>query len=160
MGREVILPRVLPNRGGARNAVATYHEAQLAVLVAHVGDAVDRFHAGELDAFGVDEVIYQYGQRRSCGSSATTNRRKSRRVFSPRTARQLAGTWRASPTVTVGRSHNALDCDARICRVQVDCAVSHTQPTPSTAAGGRPGSVGRPRPGARWRGSRRSRPRS
>ena len=55
------------------------------------------------------------GQRRSCGSSATTYRRKSRRVFSLRTARRLAGTWR----LTNGDGwtpHNALDCDALICR--------------------------------------------
>ena len=49
-------------RRAARSAVATYHEAQLAVLVAHVGEAVDRFRAGELDAFGVDEVLYQYSR--------------------------------------------------------------------------------------------------
>ena len=49
-------------RRAARNAVATYQEAQLAVLVAHVGEAVDRFRAGELDAFGVDEVLYQYSR--------------------------------------------------------------------------------------------------
>ena len=42
--------------------MATYHEAQLAVLVAHVGEAVDRFRAGELHAFGVDEVLYQYSR--------------------------------------------------------------------------------------------------
>ena len=49
-------------RRAARSVVATYHEAQLAVLVAHVGEAVDRFRAGELDAFGVDEVLYQYSR--------------------------------------------------------------------------------------------------
>ena len=49
-------------RRAARSVVATYQEAQLAVLVAHVGEAVDRFRAGELDAFGVDEVLYQYSR--------------------------------------------------------------------------------------------------
>lgn len=58
-------PEVVPSkaeRRAARNAVATYQEAQLAVLVAHVGEAVDRFRVGELDAFGIDEVLYQYSR--------------------------------------------------------------------------------------------------
>jgi hypothetical protein len=44
-------------RRAAREAVAQYHEARLAELVEHVGDALDRFRAGELDAFEVDHVI-------------------------------------------------------------------------------------------------------
>jgi hypothetical protein len=31
-------------------------------LIAHVGEAVDRFRAGELDAFAVDGVIFHYGR--------------------------------------------------------------------------------------------------
>jgi hypothetical protein len=46
----------------AREAVAEYHQARLAELVQRVGDAVDRFRAGELDAFEVDEVIFQYSR--------------------------------------------------------------------------------------------------
>ena len=46
----------------AREAVAQYHEARLAELVARVGDAVDRFRAGELDAFDTDQVIFQYSR--------------------------------------------------------------------------------------------------
>ena len=42
--------------------VAAYHEAQLAELVEHVAEAVDRFRAGELDAFAVDDVIHQSTQ--------------------------------------------------------------------------------------------------
>lgn len=57
---EVVPGKV--ERRAARSAVATYHQAQLAVLVAHVGEAVDRFRAGELDAVGVDEVLYQYNR--------------------------------------------------------------------------------------------------
>jgi len=49
-------------RRAAQDAVAAYHEAQLAVLVGHVGEAVDLFRGGELDAFGVDEVLYQYSR--------------------------------------------------------------------------------------------------
>ena len=59
-------------RRAAREAVAVYHEARLAELVQHVGDAVDRFRAGELDAFETDQVVFQYSRARgSCGSSAT-----------------------------------------------------------------------------------------
>jgi hypothetical protein len=46
----------------AREAVAEYHEARLAELVLRVGDAVDSHRAGELDAFEVDEVIFQYSR--------------------------------------------------------------------------------------------------
>lgn len=49
-------------RRAAREAVAEYHEGRLAELVQRVGDAVDRFRAGELDAFEVDQVIFQYGR--------------------------------------------------------------------------------------------------
>lgn len=46
----------------AREAVAEYHQARLAELVQRVGDGVDRFRAGELDAFEVDQVIFQYSR--------------------------------------------------------------------------------------------------
>lgn len=49
-------------RRAAREAVAAYHEAQLAALVQRVGEAVDGFRAGELDAFGTDQVIFQYSR--------------------------------------------------------------------------------------------------
>lgn len=47
-------------RRAAREAVAEYHDARLSELVEHVGDAVEGFRAGELDAFEVDQVIFQY----------------------------------------------------------------------------------------------------
>lgn len=49
-------------RRQAREVVAGYHEARLAELVAHVGEAIDRFRDGELDAFRVDEVLFQYSR--------------------------------------------------------------------------------------------------
>jgi hypothetical protein len=49
-------------RRAAREAVAEYHQAQLAELVQRVGEAVDRFRAGQLDAFEVDQVVFQYGR--------------------------------------------------------------------------------------------------
>jgi hypothetical protein len=42
--------------------VAAYHEEQLGELVRHVRLAVEGFHAGELDAFEVDELIFQYSR--------------------------------------------------------------------------------------------------
>jgi hypothetical protein len=42
--------------------VAAYHEARLAELVEHVGRAIDRFRAGELDAFAADRVLFQYSR--------------------------------------------------------------------------------------------------
>jgi hypothetical protein len=50
------------DRQAAREAVVTYHERQLAVLVEHVGDAIDRFRVGELDSFDVDQVLFQYSR--------------------------------------------------------------------------------------------------
>ena len=46
----------------AREVVAAYHEAQLAELLQRVGETVDRFRAGELDAFDADQVIFQYSR--------------------------------------------------------------------------------------------------
>ena len=49
-------------RRAARAVVAEYHRAQLGALVAHVGEAVDHYRAGELDAFEVDRVLFQYSR--------------------------------------------------------------------------------------------------
>lgn len=49
-------------RRAAHEAVGAYHEAQLAELVDRVGAAIDRFRAGELDAFETDLAIFQYSR--------------------------------------------------------------------------------------------------
>ena len=49
-------------RRAAREAVAAYHDARLGELIRHVGEAVDRFRAGELDAFETDQIILQYSR--------------------------------------------------------------------------------------------------
>ena len=49
-------------RRADRALVAAYHEARLAELVEHVAEAVDRFRAGEHDAYAVDEVLHQYSR--------------------------------------------------------------------------------------------------
>ena len=49
-------------RQQASEAVAAYHGAALAELVAHVAEAIDRFRAGELDAFEVDQILFQYSR--------------------------------------------------------------------------------------------------
>ena len=49
-------------RRAARSVIAKYHEVQLELLVARVGDAIDRHRAGDLDAFDVDEVLFQYSR--------------------------------------------------------------------------------------------------
>jgi hypothetical protein len=49
-------------RRAARSLVEEYHRAQLGVLVAHVGEAVDRYRGGALDAFDVDHVLFQYSR--------------------------------------------------------------------------------------------------
>jgi hypothetical protein len=40
--------------------VVGYHEAQLAELLERVRDGFDRFDAGEIDAFDLDELIHHY----------------------------------------------------------------------------------------------------
>jgi hypothetical protein len=50
------------DRQAAREAVAAFHEAQLTGLVQHVGAAVDRFRTGQMDAFEVDQVLFQYAR--------------------------------------------------------------------------------------------------
>ena len=42
--------------------MAAYYEAELARLVTHVAEAIDRFRSGELKAFDVDEVLFQYSR--------------------------------------------------------------------------------------------------
>jgi hypothetical protein len=48
------------DREAAREAVAGYYESQLRELMKHVGATIDLFRAGELDAFGVDQALFQY----------------------------------------------------------------------------------------------------
>ena len=42
--------------------MAAYHEAKLSELVTHVAAAIDRFRDGDLDAFDVDRVLFQYSR--------------------------------------------------------------------------------------------------
>ena len=49
-------------RRQAREQVTGYHEARLAELVEHVADATDSFRDGDLDAFAVDQVLFQYSR--------------------------------------------------------------------------------------------------
>ena len=49
-------------RRAAREMVAAYHEARLAELIQRLGEAVDRFRAGELDAFDTDQIVFQYSR--------------------------------------------------------------------------------------------------
>ena len=46
----------------AREEVAAYHEARLAELVQRVGEAIDRFRAGELAASEVDQIVFHYSR--------------------------------------------------------------------------------------------------
>ena len=47
-------------RRAAHERVNSYHQARLGELIEQVGQAVDRYRHGELDAFEVDEVIHHY----------------------------------------------------------------------------------------------------
>jgi hypothetical protein len=45
---------------GAHERVSAYHQAQLAELLSHVGAAIDRYRAGKIDAYAMDETIHHY----------------------------------------------------------------------------------------------------
>lgn len=49
-------------RQAAGDAIAAYHEARLSELMAHVGQAIDSFRAGELNAYAADQVLQQYSR--------------------------------------------------------------------------------------------------
>lgn len=49
-------------RRAAQERVATYHEAELAALVQRLAADIDRFRQGDVDAFGVDRVVFHYGR--------------------------------------------------------------------------------------------------
>lgn len=49
-------------RRAARESVAAYHQEQLGELILHVERAIERFRSGEIDAFDVDEVMFQYSR--------------------------------------------------------------------------------------------------
>lgn len=49
-------------RRQAREDVASYYEAQLVELVTHVAEATDRYREGEMDAFAIDQVLFQYSR--------------------------------------------------------------------------------------------------
>jgi hypothetical protein len=41
-------------RRAARERVSAYHQSQLAELLSHLGAEVDRYRAGEIDAYAAD----------------------------------------------------------------------------------------------------------
>jgi hypothetical protein len=47
-------------RRAARAAVGAYHEAELSRLLEHVREGLERYDAGEIDAFELDELIHHY----------------------------------------------------------------------------------------------------
>jgi hypothetical protein len=44
----------------ASERVAAYHEARLGELIEYITAAIDRYRAGEIDAYTVDETIHHY----------------------------------------------------------------------------------------------------
>ena len=47
-------------RRAALERVSAYHQAQLAELLSHAGAVIDRYRAGEIDAYAMDETIHHY----------------------------------------------------------------------------------------------------
>ena len=46
----------------AQKKVGAYHETCLGELADHVGAAIDRYRAGDLDAFEIDQVVLRYSR--------------------------------------------------------------------------------------------------
>lgn len=56
--------------------IAGYHEEQLRLLLERVRDGFERFDAGEIDAFALDELIHRYQRSarelwKFCGQSGS-----------------------------------------------------------------------------------------
>ena len=83
-------------RREAREVVGAYYEAQLEILVTHVGDAIDRHRAGDLDVFEVDRAMFQYSRAA-----------KALWVFCHPTSTTVAGTNRSSRCSTNRRGRAA-----------------------------------------------------
>ena len=49
-------------RQAARETVAQYHQAQLALLIEPVAAEMDRYRAHQLDAYDLDQVLFQYSR--------------------------------------------------------------------------------------------------
>ena len=47
-------------RRAARAAVGAYHEGEVARLIEHVREGLERYDAGEIDVFELDELIHHY----------------------------------------------------------------------------------------------------
>jgi hypothetical protein len=47
-------------RRAARERVSAYHQSQLAGHLSHVAAVIDRYRAGEIDAFAADETIHHF----------------------------------------------------------------------------------------------------
>jgi hypothetical protein len=57
-------------RRAACERVSAYHQAQLGELLTKVMAAIDRYRAGEIDAYTVDETIHHY--HRAAGNSGSS----------------------------------------------------------------------------------------
>jgi len=59
-----LMARVPTNEKAKRRAdwafLVAYHEAKLADLLEHVREGFTRYDAGEINAFGLDELIHRY----------------------------------------------------------------------------------------------------
>jgi hypothetical protein len=71
-------------RRAANKRIAVYHEARLGELIEYVTAAIDRYPAGEIDAYTVDETIHRYHRAvrelwKFCWSAWRWNTHRSRR---------------------------------------------------------------------------------
>ena len=91
-------------RRAARERVSAYHQAQLGELLINVTAAIDRYRAGEIDAYTVDETIHHY--HRAAGELWKFCFARRRRQLTPSSSPASSTGW--PPTRKPSSGGNAL----------------------------------------------------
>ncbi len=93
-------------RRRAREVIASYHKAQLRVLLGHVRDGFARLDAGEIDEFELDDLIHHYKRSAAelwkfCGSTGGQWLQAAKSLAYPREQGEEPDWWdRGSPRQT------------------------------------------------------------
>jgi hypothetical protein len=120
----VLIVGTKAERHAARERVSACHQAQLAELLSHVTAAIDRYRAGEIDAYAVDETIRRYHRAgglwkfcfaRGGGQPRGVHRRPPRRHVRRRRNHRLAGTRHTAATPVITTLHRPGPCSPCRC---------------------------------------------
>ncbi len=112
-----------PSRSDRRHArrLRRIDEARLAELIRHVGEAVDRFRAGELDAFETDQIIFQYSRAARSLEVLQPHRHRVHRGSDRRACTgRLVGTRRAEAAMKLAAGISRRPDTRRLHSVEID----------------------------------------